>query len=126
MSIIMTPEEIHDFGVEVVFGQLRKESIEVKSVNTKLGVDPQIVAVINNHLAFIIVRTECYPKKGKLSASEHRNLISDADRQNAIPYFAGVGIANAEATTDEEMAIPVKGAGFHIAYDGLRTVTEYD
>lgn len=122
----MSDVEIHDFGVEVVVTQLKKEGIEIKAVNTGLETNPQIVAVINNHLAFIAVRTACYPEKGVLQKSEHSKLLQHADSQNAIPYFASLGIANAEAKTDPEMSIPIKGAGFHIAYNGLETITEFD
>ena len=41
---LMTADEIHDFGVEVVFDQLKKEGYEMQSVNTKVGINPQIVA----------------------------------------------------------------------------------
>lgn len=123
----MSDEEIHDFGAEVVFTQLKKDGVEIKAVNTDLETNPQIVAMINNHLAFIAVRTACYPEKGVLQKSEHsKKLLQHADNQNAIPYFASVGIANAEAKTDSEMGIPIKGAGFHIAYNGLETITEFD
>jgi hypothetical protein len=122
----MSEAEIHDFGVEVVFTQLKKEGVEIKAVNADLEANPQIVAVINNHLAFIAVRTACYPEKGVLQKSEHSKLLQHADSQTAIPYFASVGIANAEAKTDQEMSIPIKGAGFHVAYNGLETITEFD
>ena len=33
--------------------------------------------------------------------------------------FASVSIANSEGKTEEEMAVPVKGVAYHIAFDGL-------
>jgi hypothetical protein len=53
-------------------------------------------------------------------------MIENADKHNAIPYFACVGIANAEGKTDEEMSIPKKGAGFHVAYEGLLIISNSD
>jgi hypothetical protein len=46
-------------------------------------------------------------------------MIEHADKHGAIPYFVSVGIANADGTTEAEMAIPIKGSGFHAAYEGM-------
>lgn len=120
----MTKAEIHDFGVEVVFGQIEKEGFEVQSVNTDTEFSPQIVARKDGEIAFIIVRTECYPNKGKLEDEEViERLIHHAEQHNATCYFASIGIANAEARSSEEMSLPIKGAGFNIAYTGLEVVT---
>ena len=104
----MTMEEIHDFGIEIVFTQLKKEGYKIQSVNTEYGMNPQIIGKKGNKLAFIAVRTACYPGKGQLEELVHFQMIGHADKNNAIPYFASVGIANADATTDEERAIPVQ------------------
>ena len=123
---LMTIEEIHDFGVEVVFNQLKKEGYKIQSVNTKYGVNPQIIAKKEGQLAFIAVRTACYPNKGSLEKSVHFKMIENADKHGAIPYFASVGIANANGKTDEEMSVPVKGAGFYVAYEGMLIITQSD
>jgi hypothetical protein len=122
----MTDEEIHDFGIEIVFNQLKKEAYKIQSVNTKFGVNPQIIAKKGTQLAFIAVRTACYPEKGKLEESVHFQMIEHADKHGAIPYFASVGIANANAKTEDEMRVPVKGAGFHVAYEGMQIITRSD
>jgi hypothetical protein len=115
----MSIEEIHEFGIEIVFNQLKKEGYEIQSVNTDLGMNPQIIAKKGSQLAFIAVRTACYPEKGQLEESVHFQMIEHADKHSAIPYFASVGIANADGTTAAEMAIPIKGSGFHVAYEGM-------
>ena len=84
----MSPEEIHNFGVEIVFNQLKKDGYEVESVNTKIGVDPQIIAKKDGILAFIAVRTAGYPEKGKLEKSVHFQMMENAKKFKAIPYFA--------------------------------------
>ena len=122
----MTIEEIHDFGIEIVFNQLKKEGYEIQSINTEFGINPQIIAKKGNQLSFIAVRTACYPEKGKLEESVHFQMIERADKHGAIPYFASVGIANANAKTEDEMRVPVKGAGFHVAYEGMQIITRSD
>lgn len=122
----MTMQEIHEFGIEIVFNQLKKEGYEIQSVNTEFGMNPQIVGKKGNQLGFIAVRTACYPGKGQLEKSVHFQMIEHADKNGAIPYFASVGIANADATTEEERAIPLKDAGFHVAYEGMVIIARSD
>jgi hypothetical protein len=116
----MTAEEIHDFGIELVFGELRRGGYEILSVDTNLGVNPQIVARKDGKVAFVVVRTACYPKKGTI---EDRNLeyelIERADKHGATCYFASLGIANAKGKNDEERSQPIKGNPFHVSYEGL-------
>jgi len=123
---IMTKKEIHNFGIEVVFNQLQKEGHQIKSVNDKIGINPQIIANINGNLSFIAVRTDCYPNKGNLEKKEHFQMIEHSKKHNAVPYFASVGISNVAGITDIERSIPKKGAGFHIAYEGLLIISESD
>jgi len=121
---LMTEDEIHDFGVEVVFGQLKKDGYEILSVNTDRTMNPQIVAKKDGERAFIVVRTACYPNKGVMESEELAfKMIDHADKNGAICYFASVGIVNAEGQNDEEMSRPVKGAGFQVSYEGLLTLT---
>ena len=119
MADQMTKAEIHDFGVEVVFGFLQREGHEIVAVNTDPSVNPQIVAKKDGQLEFVVVRTACYPDKGLLDPSSKINCIEHAEKSGAICYFASVGIANASGTNDAEMALPVKGAGYHVAFNGI-------
>jgi len=123
---IMSAEEIHDFGIEVVTSHLKKEGYAIESVNTKIGVNPQIVARKNGVLSFIAVRTACYPKKGILEPNVHFQMIDFSDSHKAIPYFASVGICNANGKTEEEMGMPIKGVGFYVSFDGLLIIARSD
>ncbi len=119
MADQMTTAEIHNFGVEIVSGFLQKEGHEIIAVNTDLTANPQIVAKKDGQLEFVVVRTACYPDKGSLEFSTKSNCIEHAEKSGAICYFASVGIANASGTNDIEMARPVKGAGYHVAFNGI-------
>jgi hypothetical protein len=124
---LMTKSEIHDFGIEVVFNYLEKEGHEIVSVNTDPALNPQVVAKKNGQLEFIIVRTACYPSKGQIENNQMAlHCIEHAVKHKAICYFASVGIANADGKNDAEMAVPVKGAGYHVAFEGLAVLTRSD
>jgi hypothetical protein len=45
---VMSAKEIHDFGIEIVVGQLTKDGYEILSANTELGMNPQVVANRNS------------------------------------------------------------------------------
>ena len=124
---LMSPAEIHDFGIEVVFGQLQKDGYEVVAVNTELGSNPQIVARKDGQLHIVVVRTACYPNKGTIeSDASALQCIAHADAKGAICHFASVGIANSSGTTEAEMATPSKGAGFFVSYEGMVILTRSD
>lgn len=117
---LMTTAEIHDFGIEVVVGYLQKEGYSIEGVNANLGQNPQIVARKGDLYKFIAVRTACYPNKGKFETPEEAAaLIKHAEKHGALPYFAAVGIANADSYTAEQCGTPVKGAPYHIMFNGL-------
>ena len=118
----MTEADIHAFGVEVVFMQLIEAgwtdaSADVEAVRET---SPQITAAKDGETAFFVVRTDLYPARGRIEGEEvFRNLVTHANLHEASCYFASVSIANSEGKTDEEMAVPVKGVAYHIAFDGL-------
>lgn len=53
-------------------------------------------------------------------------MIDHADKHDAIPYFASVGICNSNGKNEEEMSLPVKGAGFYVSYEGMLIITRSD
>jgi hypothetical protein len=123
----MTSEEIHEFGIRTVFDYIKKEGHEIVSVNADVSLNPQIIAKKNGQLEFIVVRTACYPSKGEIENNKvAMNCIEHADKHKATLYFASVGIANSQGKSDAEMAVPVKGAGYYVAFEGLVLLTRSD
>lgn len=91
---LMTPKEIHDFGVGVVAKQLEKEGYELISVDPRMGLHPQIVATHKVTKAFIAVRTAVYPGNGKFeSLDAARSLVITAKTHGGIAYLASVNLA---------------------------------
>ncbi|HPG72099.1 MAG TPA: hypothetical protein PLT21_08690, partial [Syntrophales bacterium] len=92
----MTREEIHDFGVQIVYEEMMKAGYEILGADPSPAVTPQIVARKDGQLCFVIVRTDVYPNRGKLADDrEFLYNLEHAERNNALCYFAGVGICNA-------------------------------
>lgn len=118
----MSEQDIHAFGVEIVFKQLEEAgwNIEYADVNADRESQPQIVANKDGETGFFVVRTAMYPGRGRIEGEEvFQTLVRHANGHGASCYFASVGIANSEGKTEEEMTVPVKGVAYHVAFDGL-------
>ncbi len=119
---LMTEEDVHAFGVEIVYKQLLEAGWQVESADvvSERTIDPQIIASRDGEWAFFIVRTAIHPGRGRIEGEAvFRHFVTLARSQGASCYFASVGIANSEGKTEEEMAVPVKGVAYHVAFDGL-------
>lgn len=119
---LMTESDVFAFGVEIVYKQLIEAGWTVDSadVYADRNEHPQIVARKDGETGFFVVRTAIHPGRGRIEGEEvFRHLVQLAHDHGASCYFASVGIANSEGTTEEEMAVPVKGVAFHVAFDGL-------
>lgn len=120
---LMTAADIHAFGVEIVFKQLEKDGwlIESADVLADIRTHPQITAKKDGELAFFVVRTDVYPKRGRFEEGQDAfdTLVRHAREHGASCYFASVGIANSEGKTEEEMSVPVKGVAYNVEFNGL-------
>ena len=126
----MTREEIQDFGVQIVYEEMARDGYEILGANPSLAMTPQIVARKNGRLCFVVIRTDVYPNKGRLA--DDRELfynLEHAERNNALCYFASVGICNsaaAEAGDEKAMGIPIRDGGFFVDFEGLKVLTTID
>lgn len=129
---LMTYEELQAFGVELILPYLQKEGVNVETINPDPKTNPQIVGKRWGSLAFIAVRTACYPEKGELTQQEHLQSLNWADQHGATAFFASVGIAcvaypdRSPVTNDADMRLPIRNAGFNVAYEGLVIITTSD
>lgn len=119
---LMKESDVHAFGVEIVYKQLIESGWTVQSadVYAERAEHPQIVATRSGETGYFVVRTAIHPGRGRIEGEEiFRYLVKLAKDHGASCYFASVGIANSEGKTEEEMAVPVKGVAYHVAFDGL-------
>jgi hypothetical protein len=127
---MMTGEEIHEFGVQIVCERMAGEGFEILGANPSPTMIPQIVARKDGRLCFVIVRTDLYPNKGRLAGDkEFFYILEHAERNEALCYFAGVGICNAVAVETGDgraMGTAVRDQGFYVDFDGLKLLTTFD
>ena len=119
----MSKHDIHSFGIEIVCKQLMKDGWTIESADGDADIEnhPQIIAAKDGETAFFVVRTDMYPGRGRFEEGQEafENLVRHASAHGAMCYFASVGIANSTGTTDQEMAVPVKGVGYNVQFEGL-------
>ncbi len=118
----MTEEDVHAFGVEIVYKQLQEAGWQIESADVLAdrNLHPQIIANKDGETGYFVVRTAIHPGRGRIEGEEvFSHLVTLAKNHGASCYFASVGIANSEGKTEEEMAVPVKGVAYHVAFDGL-------
>jgi hypothetical protein len=119
---LMTEEDVHAFGVEIVYKQLQEAGWEIESADAlaERRTYPQITATKDGECAYFVVRTAIHPGRGRIEGEAvFKHLVNFAKIHGATCYFASVGIANSEGRTEEEMAVPVKGVAYHVVFDGL-------
>jgi len=117
---LLGPQEIIDFGLRYVYGQLVDDGFEVLSVRPEPEVDPQILAKEEAVLYFIIIRTEVYPEVGDLpSISRITQINEHALKHHAKTKFVSLGILNANAKTEADKSKLYKGGEFYVNYSGL-------
>lgn len=130
----ISPVEIHKIGVKAVVEFLRRSGHKVVTVNTHPKSNPQIVACMDRELAFIIVRTANFPRKGCLfTETIIRRMVAHASSHKAVCYFASLGVTNLETGLDYEtegsayfpdgMIVAIEGVDYFISFSGLEMLT---
>lgn len=130
----IAPANLHAIGVKAVAAFLKRGGHAVLTVNLLSNSDPQIVARIERTLAFIIVRSAAYPRKGRLyTEAIIRRLVALAGAHKAYCYFAGLGITGLDEGLSKTsgqpdyfpdgMVVQVDGTDYFISFSGLELLT---
>jgi len=91
---LLTKQEIHEFGIDIIYKYAQKEGYEVVDGTTDLNQNPQLILKKNGQLYFVMVKTS--PADGT-HLSYDRDLamqvFNNAKPHNAKVIFAGVGLS---------------------------------
>ncbi|MCW3788719.1 hypothetical protein [Plebeiibacterium sediminum] len=116
---IMNLEELHFLGIKVVYKDLIDKGYEVLNVRKELDVNPQILAKKDDQFHMVLVKTGYYPEMGIILPDIIEQVKELGKKHHSECWYASVGIANANGTTEEEMAKPVVDGEYYINYQGL-------
>ena len=67
MPQLMTKEEIHEFGLQILSRYLEANAYEIEMMHPNMQMFPHIIAKKNGQLVFIIAATDVYPNKGSFA-----------------------------------------------------------
>jgi hypothetical protein len=112
----LSTQELHYLAMNIVGRQLESDGYEFMAVNSKLKKNPQFVCLKNKQLHFIVVRPITYPDDPSvLDIALMETIKSHAIKHEALTFYAGVGLTNAE-----DISLPVYlDEPYLVDYEGL-------
>jgi hypothetical protein len=90
---IMTEQEVHEFGIDVIYKYAQQEGYEIVAGSTELNENPQLVLKKDGQLYFVMVKTG--PGDGTHLTYDKDlalQVFNNAKPHNAKVLFAGVGL----------------------------------
>jgi len=91
---LLTKQEIHEFGIDIIYKYAQKEGYEVVDGTTDLNLNPQLILKNNGQLYFVMVKTG--PADGTHLTYDRdlaMQVFNNAKPHNAKVLFAGVGLS---------------------------------
>ena len=118
---LMTKEEIHDFGCQIVADQLKKQGYRIHHYNPNYGVFPSIIAENDKEVVAVEVLTDVAPKQPKMPSSDKYGLLSFSLVFDTIPAFASVSIGAVDSERFDK-SLALAGDAFYANYKGLEYI----
>lgn len=122
-KIEMTPWELHDFAVQVVRDQIKKEEFDLMSSQGNPGVEPSIWFVGNSRAAeWVVVRAARYPETDRARPANWADIAKQYARLSPVGHYASVVFASTDQgfSAAKEPPVPIwRGYGVHVRYKGL-------
>lgn len=120
---LMTPEDIHDFGVEVVAGCLKRDGYKILEYNPTYGVFPSIVAENEDEVVAVIVQSDIAPNIPKLKLTDKFGIMGYCTGFSTKPCFASVSFGSVDPERFDK-SIALIGDGFHARFTGLEYISK--
>jgi len=115
---LLTKQEIHEFGIDIIYKYAQKEGYEVVDGTTDLDLNPQLILKKNGQLYFVMVKTG--PADGTHLTYDRdlaMQVFNNAKPHNAKVLFAGVGLSCVGYGT-----ALVRNKGFMVDFRGFEDI----
>jgi hypothetical protein len=119
---VMTKEELHKFGMDLLITYLHKQNCKFFGVNDSIGFEYPHLIVKNgeNELLYIWIRIEMFPTQPNLGPIANKEAAIKLSKQfNAKPLFAGIRM---KCTSSEDSSIPIIGGEYIAEFSGLNKI----
>lgn len=118
----LTPQELHNLGMNIIGQQLQEMGYEFVAINSELKKHPQYVLFKKGEpTIFVLIKVS-----NNIQQPESYDVIwmeafkQHALKQNAKVWFAAIGLANAES-----VELPVfKDQPYYVAFDDFEKIIE--
>lgn len=123
MSQIMTEQELHLAGLELLMRWLQDNGNIIEMAQPQREVLPHIIIRSGQLLTFIAAATAMYPAKGSVSENDKAALYEHAQKFSAFCAVASIGLANAAGIAGRDkklLGTPYKDASFVMDFGGLQ------
>jgi hypothetical protein len=123
--IEMSDWEVHDFGIQIVAAQLKKEGKDIKNTQSHVDIDPSIWFEDRGSAGCVVVRVVRYPTKDAPRPPSLQDMADTVHRRDMTCFFASVGIASSEQSKPEiaERVLPLmRGRMMTANFEGLEEV----
>lgn len=118
----LTPQELHNLGMNIIGEQLKEKGYEFVAINSQLKKHPQFVLFKKGEpTIFVLVKVS-----NNIQQPESYDVIwmeafkQHALKQNAKVWFAAIGLANAES-----VELPVfKDQPYYVAFEDFIKILE--
>ncbi len=117
-SDLMTKEEIHDFGVQIVGGILQKDGYEILAYQPQYNAMPNIISQKDNKLYSIVVRADIAPINPKINTRDKYSNIAYSKIKKMIPCYASVSFGSIDPARFDN-SIALVGDGYYANYTGF-------
>lgn len=101
---LLTKQEIHEFGIDIIYKYSQQEGYEIVDGTTDLNLNPQLVLKKNGQLYFVMVKTG--PADGthlNYDKDLALQVFNNAKPHNAKVLFAGVGLSTWTLSVDSNV-----------------------
>ena len=117
---VLTEQELHNLGMNIVGKKLQKMGYEFQAVNSQLKKHPQFVCIDkNNQYFFVIVRAVLLPENpNNYDVVWMETFKKHAMDKDAKVLYAGVGLGNPNG---EELPIYLNEE-YLIEYNGIQVI----
>ncbi len=123
----MSDWEVHDFGIQIVAAQLKKDGKDIKNTQSHMDIDPSIWFEDRGGSGCVVVRAVRYPTKEALRPASLQNIANTVGGRGMKCFFASVGIARKDQAgpENEGRVLPlIRGHMMTVNFEGLEEVQD--
>ena len=117
MDAQLSRQELHNLAMNIVGKHLEGQGYEFLGINSDIKKNPQLVALRDKLLHFVIVRAVAYPNEPQVyDAAFMETITTHAKNFEAKVFYAGVGLGHGT-----DYALPhIKNEPYTQLYRGLQ------